>query len=583
VHRGACQARRRGQISRVGKNTGVSVTARTKHDEDADPSGGSQLRSEARLRVGSAERKLLRVLLVEDTDDDAELAIRELRRGGYEPIVTRVLVREDFKAALEADTWDVIISDHTLPAYGGLMALADLQATGKDIPFILVSGTIGEAVAVSAMRAGAHDYVLKGDLTRLPAAVEREVRERSVRAERAKIREQLIISDRMASAGTLAAGVAHEINNPLGVAMANLDFVFETLAGLAPGPHDESAGPADAPDPSWGGWNRLQGLDEPLRDIGEALRRIRDIVRDVKLFSRPQDEKTGAVDVRRVIESSVRMARNEIRHRARLVEDYRPVPLVNANESRLGQVVLNLVVNAVQAMPDGRGDGNVLRVATRTRDDGKVVIEVSDTGSGIPRAHLERIFDPFFTTKAVGVGTGLGLAICHRIVAELDGTIEVDSEVGKGTTFSVVLPFAQDGAATRPASNRPMVRQRARVLIVDDEPAMARAIERGLSVHHEISTLTSGKEALARIQAGDHFDVIVSDLMMPEMTGMELYEQIHRSSPEVAERMIFMTGGAFTPMAREFLQRIPNPRIDKPIETANLLAIVAGIVSRPRS
>jgi signal transduction histidine kinase len=557
------------------------VTARTKQDEEADPSGGSQLRSEARLRVGSAERKPLRVLLVEDTDDDAELAIRELRRGGYEPIVTRVLLREDFKAALEADTWDVIISDHTLPAYGGLMALADLQATGKDIPFILVSGTIGEAVAVSAMRAGAHDYVLKGDLTRLPAAVEREVRERSVRAERAKIREQLIISDRMASAGTLAAGVAHEINNPLGVAMANLDFVFETLAGLAPGPHEEE-GPG-APEASWAGWNRLQALDEPLRDVGEALRRIRDIVRDVKLFSRPQEEKTGAVDVRRVIESSVRMARNEIRHRARLVEDYRPVALVNANESRLGQVVLNLVVNAVQAMPEGRGDANVLRVATRTRDDGKVVIEVSDTGSGIPKAHLERIFDPFFTTKAVGVGTGLGLAICHRIVAELDGTIEVDSELGKGTTFSVVLPVAQELSTSRPASNRPMVRQRARVLIVDDEPAMARAIERGLAVHHDVCTLTSGKEAVARIQAGEHFDVIVSDLMMPEMTGMELYEQIHRTSPEVADRMIFMTGGAFTPTAREFLQRVPNPRVDKPIETANLLAIVAGVVSRPRA
>jgi len=565
----------------VAKNTGVRVTAQTKRDEEGDASGAAQLRSEARLRVGSAERKPLRVLLVEDTDDDAELATRELRRGGYEPIVTRVLVREEFKAALEAESWDVIISDHTLPAYSGLMALADLQATGKDIPFILVSGTIGEAVAVSAMRAGAHDYVLKGDLTRLPAAVEREVRERSVRAERAKIREQLIISDRMASAGTLAAGVAHEINNPLGVAMANLDFVFETLAGLAPGAHEEEG--AVAPGASWGGWNRLQGLDEPLRDIGEALRRIRDIVRDVKLFSRPQEEKTGAVDVRRVIESSVRMARNEIRHRARLVEDYRPVALVNANESRLGQVVLNLIVNAVQAMPDGRSDGNVLRVATRTSDDGKVVIEVADTGSGIPKEHLERIFDPFFTTKAVGVGTGLGLAICHRIVAELDGTIEVDSEPGKGTTFSVILPFAQERSTNKAPSNRPIVRQRARVVIVDDEPAMARAIERGLSVHHEVCTLTNGKEALARIQAGEHFDVIISDLMMPEMTGMELYEQIHRTSPEVAERMIFMTGGAFTQTARDFLQRVPNPRVDKPIETANLLAIVAGIVSRPPS
>src|SRR5271155_2057123 len=163
--------------------------------------------------------RLLRLLLVEDDDDDAFLILRELKRGGYDPAFTRVQTGEEFEAALHAQLWDIIIADHTLPRYGGLTALTTLRSTGKDIPFILVSGTIGEAVAVEAMKAGAQDYVLKGDLTRLPVAIEREMRETSLRAEQAKMRSRLVISERMASAGTLAAGVAHEINNPLGIAI----------------------------------------------------------------------------------------------------------------------------------------------------------------------------------------------------------------------------------------------------------------------------------------------------------------------------------------------------------------------------
>jgi signal transduction histidine kinase len=544
-----------------------------------DPFAASMATVEMPLPAGTSERKPLRVLLIEDTDDDAQLATRELRRGGYAPTVTRVLSGEAFRAALQMGPWDVIISDHTVPGYGGLMALADLQATGKDIPFILVSGSIGEAVAVGAMRAGAQDYVLKDDLTRLPVVVEREVRERSVRAEHAKFREQLLISDRMASAGTLAGGVAHELNNPLGVAMANLEFILDALATLSPDRAREEGQVAAAE--LWTGWTRLRALDDPLRDVGEALRRIRDIVRDVKVFSRPEEEKNGPIDVRRIIDSSVRMARTQIRHRARLIEDYRSVPLVEANESRLGQVILNLLVNALQAMPDGRVEDNLLRISTRHAPDGRVVIEVADTGSGIAKENLDRIFDPFFTTKPAGIGTGLGLAICRRIVSELGGTIDVDTYVGRGTTFRVALPAASKPPANGKAAIHPAApRRRVRVLIVDDEAAMVRAIERCLSAHHDVCTVTNGKEAVARLAAGDRFDVILSDLMMPEMTGVELYERVSCVAPELADRMIFMTGGAFTPSAREFLQRVPNPRIEKPIESTNLLAIVAGLASR---
>src|SRR5260370_9260142 len=147
----------------------------------------------------------LRVLLVEDSEADEALILRELKHGGYDPTLERVKDGKAFKAALEAQPWDIVISDHSLPGFSGLAALAELRATGKDIPFILVSGTIGERLAVEVMRAGAQDYVLKGDLTRLPAAIKREVREAAGRAEQTQMRERFMMSDRMASAGMLAA------------------------------------------------------------------------------------------------------------------------------------------------------------------------------------------------------------------------------------------------------------------------------------------------------------------------------------------------------------------------------------------
>jgi signal transduction histidine kinase len=516
----------------------------------------------------SANRPI-HLVLVEDCDDDALLVVHELMRGGYDPQVHRVTTRPEFHEALERGPWDIIISDHSLPTYDGMSALADLQATGKDIPFILVSGTIGEAVAVSAMKAGAQDYVLKGDLTRLPVAVERELREKELRQEQVRMREQLVISERMASAGTLAAGVAHEINNPLAVALANLEYLSDLLEQYAKKLRDVDDG------------ERMTALAEPIRDTREALDRIRDIVRDVKLFSRPEEETTGRVDVTRVVDSAARMAWNEIRHRARLVKDYRPTPAALANESRLGQVVLNLLVNAAQAMPDGHADDHELRVTTRTGRKGQVVIEVADNGAGIAKEHIDRIFDPFFTTKPIGIGTGLGLSICQRIVTQLGGTIEVHSELGKGSLFRVrLLAAREEHPEAESPSTPPVPAARARVIIVDDEPALGRTLTRAIEDTHDVEATASAKELVARIAAGERFDVIVSDLMMPEMTGMELYEHLEKAAPEQARRMVFLTGGAFTATAREFLAKVNNPTVEKPLRRQELLSTIADVLQR---
>jgi CheY-like chemotaxis protein/anti-sigma regulatory factor (Ser/Thr protein kinase) len=241
----------------------------------------------------------------------------------------------------------------------------------------------------------------------------------------------------------------------------------------------------------------------------------------------------------------------------------------------LGQVFLNLLVNAAQALPEGQADRNAIRVRTAVSADGRVMIDVEDTGPGISPEHVRRLFTPFFTTKPVGVGTGLGLSICHRIVSGMNGHIEVDTAVGRGTTFRVIVPAA---ARTEPVMIQPqnveLSARRCRILVVDDEPMMGIAITRVLAAEHDVHTLTRGREMLDKLAAGERFDLLICDLMMPEVTGMELFEEIHRLYPAQSEKMIFMTGGAFTARARAFLDETKCPTIDKPFNPKDLRAKV---------
>jgi CheY-like chemotaxis protein len=279
----------------------------------------------------------------------------------------------------------------------------------------------------------------------------------------------------------------------------------------------------------------------------------------------------GPVELGRVIDSCVGMAWNEIRHRARLVKNLAPVPPVLANEGRLGQVFLNLLVNAAQAIPEGKAGDSRIRVSTGLAPDGRVVVEISDTGAGIPAELLPRIFDPFFTTKPPGVGTGLGLSICHSIVAAAGGEIQVESQAGQGATFRVLLPPALPGAevSTAAAPPRPAAR-RARILVVDDEPLVGSVLERTLRAEHDVEVVASARAALQRIAAGVPFDAIVSDLLMPDMSGMDLHAALAAARPDLAARMIFLTGGAFTPAARAFLERQSVVCMEKRFDLATL-------------
>jgi PAS domain S-box-containing protein len=381
---------------------------------------------------------------------------------------------------------------------------------------------------------------------------------------------QLMVSDRMASVGTLAAGVAHEINNPLAAVMANLDYIADSLGRMS---SDEMASMTPGTRDAW----IREEIAVPLDDAVEAAQRVRFIVRDLKIFSRsPNDTERGPINVETIMESSLRMAWNEIRHRANLVKRYGLVPEVEGNEARLGQVFLNLVVNAAQSLPTGQAEQNEIRVTTKVEGT-RVIIEVSDTGPGIPPHIIGRIFDAFFTTKAVGVGTGLGLAICQRIVTDMGGTLTVESELEKGTTFRVSVPIAgkREADAEPPAtSEMPVAGRRGRILVVDDEELVLRSVRRILSQEHDVLAMVSAEEALAVCAAGEKFDLILCDLMMPDMTGMDFHRELSLIAPEQAEKMIFITGGAFTEKARAFLSETPKEQLEKPFYSANLRAIV---------
>jgi PAS domain S-box-containing protein len=381
-------------------------------------------------------------------------------------------------------------------------------------------------------------------------------------SDRRKLQAQLLLADRMSSLGTLSAGVAHEINNPLAYVIGSLDLLVARLPELSP----------SLPQPE------ARFVQEQLKRAREGTARVRRIVRDLKSFSRADEETITPTDLRKSLDTAITLVWNEIRHRARLVREYDGLPRVRANEARLGQVFINLLVNAAQAMPEGDIDHNTLRVIGRTDALGNAVVEIRDTGCGIPPENLDRIFEPFFTTKPVGEGTGLGLAICHGIISSLGGTISVQSEVGKGTLFRVVLPVAsaEAGAVRAPpgAVARPTLR--GRVLIIDDEKELTDVTREGLSDLHDVRATQDARQALEWIAAGERFDLILCDMMMPLMTGMEFHTRLAALVPEQADRVVFMTGGAFTPRAREFLTRLPNLRLEKPFDLGHVLAMVSA-------
>jgi CheY-like chemotaxis protein len=324
-----------------------------------------------------------------------------------------------------------------------------------------------------------------------------------------------------------------------------------------------------------------------LLDVVEGMRaglqRVARIVSDLRTFSQPQDDAIAAIDVRDVLQWAMRIVNHHLVTRARVVTRFGPCPRVLGSGVRLGQVFVNLLVNAGQALVDGRPGGNEVLVSTATDEHGGCVVAITDTGTGIPAQVQRRVFEPFFTTKPVGQGTGLGLAVCHGIVESLGGRIELDSEVGLGTTVRVCLPAASTAfvPVQAPAANRTVrASGRGRVLVIDDEPLLGAALRRMLEQDHDVTVITDAAQALGELAMVHDYDVVLCDLAMPGITGMDVFEQVRARDPKLADRFVFLTGGAWSPRAREFLEGVPNPQVGKPFQPAVLREIVARTVGR---
>jgi PAS domain S-box-containing protein len=373
--------------------------------------------------------------------------------------------------------------------------------------------------------------------------------------------------ERLATVGSLAAGVAHEINNPLAYVIANVQYALDSIAQWPLGRSDNDQS------------RERSQLKEALFEANEGARRVQRIVADLKTLARQGDDRVEPINVEHTLNWAVGVTMAEIRHRARLVKNWKPLPPVRGDEARLGQVFVNILLNAAQAIEPGNAHDNEIVVNTFERD-GRVVVEVLDSGMGIPQENLTKIFDPFFTTKPRGIGTGLGLSICHEIIASMRGTLTAENRKERGAQFVVEIPAisayqSATAAQRKPKSSKPPLRS-AQILIIDDETLAAKALGRMLR-DHKVEIADHAPNGLA-LALSKPYDVIFCDLMMPELSGMAVHAAIAREKPEVAEKMVFITGGTFTEEARNFATHHGARCLFKPFDSTLVKAAVERLL-----
>lgn len=366
---------------------------------------------------------------------------------------------------------------------------------------------------------------------------------------------QLLHSARLATIGRMAAGVAHEINNPLQCILMGLE-TFDQLA---------AQNPAEL---------------ETASDMREAVMRIRSLTQSLLPFARTEREGPELTSVDDIVQTCARMMQNEIRHRARVEFKLGNPPQLASFRTRLSQLLTNLISNGIQSMEDGGSERNTLTLSTR--DVGEAVeIRVRDTGCGMTDEVRKQVFEPFFTTKPAGVGTGLGLALCADIVQVHAGSIAVESDLGKGTSVIVRLPYENGLCITRRPDARPSVVGSGRLLVIDDDPLVLRSLARNLRGRYAVVTAEGGKRGLEILAVDRAFDAVVCDLMMPELDGPGVYAELRAISPELPGRVVFCSGGVFSERVREFLSQIRNPIIDKPASLGQLEEAIAQLLRVP--
>jgi len=514
------------------------------------------------------------IMVVEDDD-----ALSEASRSVLEDQEYDVISAEDGKAALKrlqtGPIPDLIVLDLRMPIMDGweFRARQKNDPRLKSIPIVACSADASpQAVAISA------DAYLKKpfDSAVLVTTVARVLHAQELK----QMSQRLESAERLASLGRLAAGVGHEINNPLAFVMMNVSMAVKRLTELreasATAPRKEAAAPSELTVE-----DVVPDVIEMLTESEMGLERIRQTVGRLQKLSRDSQNRHEPFDLQVAIDQSVAMAWTQIQHRARFTKEYRRRrTVVNGDAVAIGQVFLNLLVNAAQAIPDGDADNNQISVTIDVVEH-DVLVTIRDTGAGIAAEHLPHIFEPFYTTKPVGSGTGLGLAIARQTVTDHHGRIEFDSKPGTGTTVRVYLPFIEALNAPRDVTPTPEPftaapvqaaprAQRSRVLVIDDEPMIGRVIQSALKSEHEVVVETRAADALARLDAGESFDLILCDLTMPNITGPDVFNIVSKRWPELVPRLIFMTGGSFTDSTRAFVDTTSATILAKPFTVEDL-------------
>lgn len=519
--------------------------------------------------------RALRLLLVEDREDDADLIVRDLRRAGYDVHVHRVETADDMRRELTGHEWDVVISDYSMPQFSAPAALQVLHESGIDLPFIITSGTIGEETAVAALRAGAHDFMLKSRLARLAPAIEREMgdaaarrRHRAAQAELTQMEEQVRHSQKMDAVGRLAGGVAHDFNNILTAIIATADLAMGT-PGLA------------------------AEVRADLETIRESGKRAAAITRQLLMFSRRQVVQTRPVDVNEVADSLEPMLKRLLPAKVEMTIRRASMGMIDADPTQIEQVMLNLVVNAGDAMPEG----GTVAVATEDLDivagsmnGGRilpigryVVVRVMDSGIGMDEPTRSRIFEPFFTTKGEAGGTGLGLATVYGIVEQLGGHILLESAPGKGATFEVCMPrlaHAPDMPVTRTAEQAGTAGSEV-ILVVEDDTTVRVPICRALrQLGYFVLEANNGADAL-RVLQEYHAPVhlVVTDVMMPEMSGAELAALLRDWFPSM--RVLFISGYSEEILASREVLAADVRYLAKPFTTQQLAITMRDLLNSP--
>jgi two-component system, cell cycle sensor histidine kinase and response regulator CckA len=508
----------------------------------------------------------IRLLVIEDSEDDAALLARELGREGFAPLCTRVETASALKSALKNYEFDVIISDFSLPAFTALEALEIVKSGGFDLPFIVVSGSAPETAIVDALRHGARDYVMKENLTRLPLVIRRELDESIERRRRRGFDEQLRHTQRLESVGLLAGGIAHDFNNVLSAIMMATDFLLNA--------HKPT-------DPSF----------KDIMQIKQNANRAAALVRQLLAFSRKQTLRPQVLDLGEVLGDLAMLLKRLIGEKVTLdVTHGRDLWPVKVDISQFEQVVVNLAVNARDAMPDG-GKLTLRTAKIEAKDSGSfgtkgmpsgdyVLVEVSDTGTGIPPDIIDKIFEPFFTTKEVGKGTGLGLSTVYGIVKQTGGYIYADSEPGR-TTFRIFLPRhvpaahelaapAESKTAAAPGAD---LTGQGKILLVEDEEGLRALNARGLASRgYTVLEASNGVEAIEVLEREGRVDLVVSDVVMPEMDGPSLLKELRTRDASV--KVIFVSGYAEEAFAKNLPQGEQYAFLAKPFTLKQLVAEV---------